>query len=46
LFRLTEGLIKINSREVGHEGGNRFQLAEDGIQRQYLANMVVNLHFP
>jgi hypothetical protein len=41
-----EDNIKMNIREIGIDGANRIQLAQDRVQWQAFVNIVMNLQVP
>jgi hypothetical protein len=44
--RMWENNIKMDLREIGIDGANWIQLAQDGVQWRAFVNMVMNLRVP
>jgi len=44
--RRWEGTIKLDLREIGIDGANWIQLAQDSVQWQAFVNTVMNLQVP
>jgi hypothetical protein len=43
---MWEDNIKMDLREIGIDGANWIQLAQDRVQRRAFVNMVINLRVP